>query len=123
MGSDRQHLDLRFAPRGKRLCLGLVLGLAASASLAAAGSAEAAKVSEIRVGTHSDHTRVVLELDAPAGYRLSKPRSGDSPELVLTLDASSEAKEVESGSPIVKGVSATPVDRGHCQTRLEVQAS
>jgi hypothetical protein len=48
----------------------------------AASPAGAATVSEVRVGTHDDgHTRIVVELDSMAGYRLQSPSPGAAPEL------------------------------------------
>jgi hypothetical protein len=53
-----------------------------------AAPAGAARVVDVRVGTHPDYTRVVLELDGPAGYRL---RTQDLPsgqsEVVIELEA------------------------------------
>lgn len=81
--------------------------------LLGAGTARAAEVSEVRVGTHDKkHTRIVVELDAAAGYRLSAPQPGAAPELVLTLDASSEAREVPSKSPLVRKVQVEPSGSG-----------
>lgn len=76
-------------------------------------TARAAEVSEVRVGTHDKkHTRIVVELDAPAGYRLSAPQPGAAPELVLTLDASSEARQIPSKSPLVRKVQVEPSGAG-----------
>jgi hypothetical protein len=79
----------------------------ASLALVATG-ASAAKVSEVRVGTHDQHTRIVLELDAATGYRLSTPQPGARPELVVTLDAESAARDVPSKSPLVRKVHVEP---------------
>jgi hypothetical protein len=76
-------------------------------------TARAAEVSEVRVGTHDKkHTRIVVELDAAAGYRLSAPQPGEAPELVLTLDASSEARQIPSKSPLVRKVQVEPSGAG-----------
>lgn len=78
-----------------------------------ATGAGAASVSEVRVGTHEDgHTRIVVELDAPAGYRLQSPQPGERPELVVDLDATSIQRDVPSKSRVVKKVHVEPSDAG-----------
>lgn len=74
--------------------------------------AGAAEVSEVRVGTHQQHTRIVLELDSPTGYRLEAPQPGARPELVLSLDANSVARDVPSKSPLVRKVHVEPSGNG-----------
>lgn len=81
--------------------------------LLGAEAVHAAEVSEVRVGTQDKkHTRIVIELDAAAGYRLSAPQPGAAPELVLTLDAASESREVPSKSPLVRKVQVEPSGAG-----------
>jgi hypothetical protein len=93
---------------GKRtLCVAAIAAL----SFVATG-ADAAKVSEVRVGTHDQHTRIVLELDAATGYRLVAPQPGAKPELVVTLDATSVARDVPSKSPLVRKVHVEPSGNG-----------
>ena len=78
-----------------------------------ATGAGAANVSEVRVGTHDDgHTRIVVELDSPAGYRLQAPREGQKPELIVDLDASSIERDVPSKSRVVKKVHVEPNGAG-----------
>jgi len=78
-----------------------------------ATGARAASVSEVRVGTHEDgHTRIVVELDSPAGYRLQSPQPGARPELVVDLDATSIQRDVPSKSRVVKKVRVEPSDAG-----------
>ncbi len=78
-----------------------------------ATSAGAASVSEVRVGTHEDgHTRIVVELDSPAGYRLQSPQPGARPELVVDLDATSIQRDVPSKSRVVKKVHVEPSNSG-----------
>lgn len=86
-------------------------GLVALALAAAPLAASAAKLSQVRVGTHEDHTRIVLELDAAASYRLSPPGEGGS-QLQIQLDADSVARHVASKSPLVKSVRVEPSQRG-----------
>ena len=86
-------------------------GLFALAIGAAPGSAGAAKLSQVRVGTHESHTRIVFELDAAASYRLAPPSAGN-PVLQIQLDADSAARHVASKSPLVKAVRVQPKQRG-----------
>jgi hypothetical protein len=75
----------------------------------AAGAAGAARVSEVRVGTHDDgHTRIVVELDSMAGYRLQSPSTCAAPELIVELDAASIPRDVASKSRVVKKVHVEP---------------
>lgn len=88
----------------------ILAALIAVWTLGATG-AGAARVSEVRVGTHDDgHTRIVVELDSPAGYRLQTPREGQKPELIVDLDASSVERDVPSKSRVVKKVHVEPGD-------------
>ena len=77
---------------------GLVWLLGATPSLAA-------NVVQVRVGNHPTFTRVVFELDAPAGYRVEKAVDREEKELVVTLEAASTPRSVRSGSPEVGLVS------------------
>jgi len=86
-------------------------GLIALALVAAPVAARAAQLSQVRVGTHEDHTRIVLELDAATSYRLSPPGAAGS-QLQIQLDAESIARHVTSKSPLVKSVSVEPSQRG-----------
>ncbi|HTY18329.1 MAG TPA: hypothetical protein VMH82_11430 [Myxococcota bacterium] len=70
----------------------------------------AARLSEVRVGTHSDHTRIVLQLDSAADYRMLS--SGQDGQLVVALDAQSVARNVPSKSPLVKDVRVEPAGNG-----------
>ncbi|HSJ97126.1 MAG TPA: hypothetical protein VLC53_08635, partial [Myxococcota bacterium] len=86
-------------------------GLIALALVAAPIGAGAARRSQVRVGTHEDHTRIVLELDEAASYRLAPPGAGGS-QLQVQLDADSAARHVASKSPLVKAVRVEPSQRG-----------
>ena len=70
-----------------------------------AGSAWASEVVEVRVGNHPTFTRVVFELDAPAGYGIERrtAEKGAS-EILVTLEASSTPRSVESRSVMVERV-------------------
>ncbi len=70
-----------------------------------AGPAWSARVVEVRVGNHPKFTRVVFELDAPAGYRIERRDVADGgQELVVKLDAASAPKKLAWRSPVVGGV-------------------
>jgi hypothetical protein len=69
-----------------------------------AGPAWSARVVEVRVGSHPKFTRVVFELDAPAGYRIERRGAGEGQELVIVLDAASAPRKLSSRSPMVAGV-------------------
>ncbi len=75
-------------------------------------AAQAAQITEVRVGTHPEYTRVVLELDAPAGYRLVEPRAGESPEIQIALDAQGAAKQIEGSGALVEAVRVEPGSAG-----------
>jgi len=65
------------------------VALAASLALLAAWPAAAASVTQMRVGQHPDFTRVVFELDLPAGYAVERRLADDgTPLLVISLEAS-----------------------------------
>jgi hypothetical protein len=90
-----------------------IVWAAMAAWIFGATGAGAASVSEVRVGTHEDgHTRIVVELDSPAGYRLQSPQPGARPELVVDLDATSIQRDVPSKSRVVKKVRVEPSDAG-----------
>ena len=98
--------DLR-SSRGRRgtgiLCL--VIGLLASAL-----PAWAAEIVEVRVGRHPGFTRVVFELDRAAGYRIE--RSDPSQEragLVVSLEARSAARKIDSGKALIEQVVVEPM--------------
>lgn len=71
----------------------------------AAAPAGAAEVVDLRVGRHANFTRVVFELDAPAGYSLQRNQTGKSaPELIITLDAKAKAQSVSLDKSLIDGV-------------------
>lgn len=100
---------IRRLPRGRdggtgfkrrSVAWGVALGV-----LLAAGIAQSAQVVEMRVGKHRDFTRVVFELDSPAGYSLGRnePAPGVF-ELVITLDAGAETEKVAVKQGLIEGV-------------------
>lgn len=71
-------------------------------------AADAAEVVDMRLGRHPEFTRVVFELDAPAGYSLEQSTlEGGGSELVVTLDASAVDQEKSLRQSLVKKVSLT----------------
>jgi hypothetical protein len=77
------------------------LVIAGLACLLWAAPSLAANVVQVRVGNHPTFTRVVFELDAPAGYRIEKGVDQGTQELIVTLEAASSPRSVRSGSPEV----------------------
>jgi len=69
-----------------------------------AGPAWSARVVEVRVGNHPSFSRVVFELDAPAGYRIERRTVDGGEEIVVELSAASAPRKVKSGSSMVAGV-------------------
>jgi hypothetical protein len=97
-----------------------IMWAAIAAWTLAASPGSAATVSEVRVGTHDDgHTRIVVELDSMAGYRLQSPSPG-APELVVQLDASSISRDVPSKSKVVKKVHVEPGSGGASTVRISL---
>jgi hypothetical protein len=69
-----------------------------------AGVANAASVVDVRIGRHPTFTRVVFELDAPAGYRIQHEASEGTHAVLVTLEASSEVRQIDSPSLMVESV-------------------
>jgi hypothetical protein len=93
-------------PIGRRRT-GVLLALVAL--LVSAWPAFAAEIVEVRVGRHPTFTRVVFELDRPAGYRIerSDPASGPA-ELVVSLEAASIPRSVSSQKTFIDHVEVEP---------------
>ncbi len=70
-----------------------------------AGPAWASKVVEVRIGNHPTFTRVVFELDAPAGYGIERRTVEEgASEILVTLEASSTPRSVMSRSAMAERV-------------------
>ena len=71
-----------------------------------ATSSGAAEVTEVRVGKHAAFTRVVFELDAPAGYRIERRSdgSGESTSILVTMEANSRAYTISRRAGMVESV-------------------
>ncbi|MGH0035843.1 MAG: hypothetical protein ACQGVK_12525 [Myxococcota bacterium] len=89
--------------------------------LAWSGPSEAARVLDLRVGRHAEFTRVVLELDTPAGYKIEhhEPVPGTS-ELVVSLEASGAAKKIVGAKRRIDSVSLEPAGPGRSVLRIRL---
>ena len=68
----------------------------------------AAEIVEVRVGKHPTFTRVVFELDRPAGYRIERSDpSVDAAELIVSLEASSIPRSVTKKKSLIEQVDVT----------------
>ncbi len=82
--------------------------LAAALGLAgAAGAADPANLTDVRVGVHGDHTRIVLETDGQAPYIVD---AGEL-EVIVHIDAAASAEAITAKSPhlIWAKVEPTPI--------------
>ncbi len=91
-------------PMRQHVALGVAALAFFVAGLVPAAGAMAAEVVDVRVGAHPKFTRVVFELDRSAGFRLERSgRPGASPELVVTIDATSIPRNLKPPSRSVIG--------------------
>ena len=76
-------------------------------AVAWAGAAAAANLTDLRVGVHGDHTRVVLETDAKAPYIVDV----NDREVIVHVDAAAAAESITAKSPhlIWAKVEPTPI--------------
>jgi len=95
------------------LCLALGL-------LASALPAWAAEIVEVRIGRHPEFTRVVFELDRAAGYRIERSDpSMDVAELVISLEATSIPRSIDSSKSLIEQVEIQPMgSRSVARVRL-----
>ena len=80
---------------------GAQLALAVSLVLWLPLPALAAKLVEVRVGRHPGYTRVVLQTDSPAGYELTRSKSGN---ILIVLDADVSPRRLASKSEVLREV-------------------
>ena len=73
---------------------GRVGALLLLATVMLAAPAWASQVVEVRVGNHPTYTRVVFELDAPAGYKIERRIVDGVSEILVTIDAGSTPRSV-----------------------------
>lgn len=77
----------------------------------------APRIVDVRVGDHGEYTRVVLELDAPAVYRLERAEDGSA--LRLNIDATSPSRRVTPrGSLVAEVVTAQGIGSSVTELRL-----
>lgn len=120
--AGRRARSLGFGPRsGSGPGWGWTAVAAALAVLAWSVPAEAARVLDLRVGRHAEFTRVVVELDTPAGYKVEhhEPRPGVS-ELVVSLEASGAAKRIAGAKERIQSVTLEPVGPGRSLIRIRL---
>ena len=75
---------------------------------ALAGAASAANLTDVRVGVHGDHTRIVLETDGKAPYIVD---AGEK-EIIVHVDAAATAEAVTAKSPHLIWVKVEPTPIG-----------
>ena len=98
----------RIGRGGGSLCLMLGLLVCASSALMAE-KAEAAEIVAVRIGKHAEFTRVVFELDRAAGYRIERvDPTSNVPELVVSLEASSIPRRIQSSKSLIVQVEVEP---------------
>lgn len=85
----------------------LVLGLAIA--LMAAGSAQGSEVRAVRLGVHADHTRLVLDLSAPAQFSVTD-NSANSLVIIKLADAAAAPKlqSALAGQGLVQAIDLEP---------------
>jgi hypothetical protein len=76
------------------------------------GTARVARVVDVRVGVHADHTRVVIELDTPSGYQIARQEARGDGALAVRVDARAERRRIVSRGPLVEAVTLEPGDGG-----------
>jgi hypothetical protein len=102
---------------------GWIAALVAVLSLAFAAPTGAANVVAVRVGQHAEFTRVVFELDAASGYRVTRTTGSDgSVTIVVTLDAAAPAQTIQSGSSLIRSV-AVDTAAGKATARIALRKS
>jgi len=79
----------------------------------------AAKVVDVRVGQHADFDRIVFDLDGFAAYQV---RSISKDEIVVTIMATSQSRDITLDKGLVRSVRMTPVAQG-AEIRIRVSES
>jgi hypothetical protein len=83
---------------------------------AAAAAASASNLTDVRVGVHGDHTRIVLETDGKAPYIVD---AGEK-EIIVHVDAAATAEAVTAKSPHLIWVKVEPTQIG-ADVRLQLK--
>ncbi len=81
-----------------------------------AAAASAANLTDVRVGVHGDHTRIVLETDGKAPYIVD---AGEK-EIIVHVDAAATAEAVTAKSPHLIWVKVEPTQIG-ADVRLQLK--
>lgn len=89
--------------------------------IAWADGSGASEVVHLRVGSHPGFTRIVFELDTPAGYRIERasPEPGVS-ELVVSIDAMSIPRKLQPSKSLIGLVQILPED-GRSVARIQLK--
>ncbi len=88
------------------------------------GPANAAAVTEVRVGPHPEFTRVVFQLDSPSRYRVERNTGDDGvTEILVSLDATAEPRDIKSRSDLINGVSVEAGPGGKAVARIRLRDS
>jgi hypothetical protein len=115
---------MAWAPRplsiwsARRILWGGLLGL--WLVVPAALSASSSQVVDVRVGSHPTYTRVVIELDEVAGYRLEL--DSNRGVLRVTVDAAADPVVLDSSSDLVESVEVEPT-QGASIARVRLRQS
>jgi hypothetical protein len=91
-----------------RASCAVLLTLAAAAAAAPNAVGPVASLTDLRVGVHPDHTRIVIETDAQAPYVLDPSER----EILVHVDAASTAEAVTARSPHLVLVKVEPTALG-----------
>ncbi len=103
---------------------GRVEALLLLATVMLAAPAWASQLVEVRVGNHPTYTRVVFELDAPAGYKIERRIVDGVSEILVTLDAGSTPISVTRKTYMVERVAVQDGrDRSVAHIRLKQHPS
>ena len=81
-------------------------------ALLGAGPARVARIVDVRVGVHADHTRIVIELDSSERSPVERPEAQGDEALTVHVDARAERRRIVSRSPLVEAVTLEPSDGG-----------
>ncbi len=106
-----------------RIATHAIFALLAALLLATPG--RAADVVAVRVGDHPTYTRVVFQLDAPAGYGIERRTAEDgTSEILVRMDAGSTPRSLDRRTVMVERISVEEgQDRSTARIRLRKNPS
>ncbi|MDP7074054.1 MAG: hypothetical protein QF910_05655, partial [Myxococcota bacterium] len=106
-----------------RIATHAIFALLAALLLATPG--RAADVVAVRVGDHPTYTRVVFQLDAPAGYGIERRTAEDgTSEILVRMDAGSTPRSLDRRTVMVERISVEGgQDRSTARIRLRKSPS